>query len=398
MNEQTIGGKPVRRIVAGFDEFCTRTPTKTALLAYLTKPLDLAPSEREPHLIIHSKAIQIPRALNELGYSVDVVEYNDTEFVPEKHYDLFVGHHSFNFEQISRTQPDETVRIYFASCVYWNESNRREAERFANLEKRRGFKLRADRALSDDEEYANRVSDGIICLGNQRAAQNFSHFPQVINVNNSIHPTSWPGWQTKDYDAGRDHFLFFSGPGPIHKGLDLVVEAFADSELNLHICQKTPAAFLEAYAEELARPNITYYGKIPMRGDEFGSLARRCNWVISASCAEGQSRAVLECMSHGLVPLISESTHIDLSGFGSYFRDCDVKTIKEAARRASELSAAECRRQAKMALESARKNYTPERFVHNFKSAVQKIVDTAGEQGLKPAQNSLRPTARKSGS
>ncbi len=375
---ETAGETDPPAIVRDFTEFCIDPPDKRALVTYVRLPLLLPPGERDRELIKMSKAEQIPRALNELGYSVDVIEWNDTEApLPDRPYDLYIGHHSYNFERISQALPEDVIRIYFASCMYWKEHNRLAARRVADLAERRGISLPADRVLSEKEEYANRISDGIICLGSEQGKESFSDFPRVFNVGNAIHPIDWSGHEEKDFAAGKQHFLFWSGPGNIHKGLDLLLEVFAETDLHLHVCQRISSGFAQAFERELRLPNIHVYGYIPMRERGFEELVEQCDWVISASCAEGQSRGVLESMGYGLIPLVPTNTSIELDDFGIDLGEASLDQLREGLREATEMSVDECRRRSRLAQETVSTRFAPERFVARFREAVREIVDTA---------------------
>jgi hypothetical protein len=171
------------------------------LLSYITTPFQL--SADDPGNLQFSNfgiARNIVRALDRLGYIVDVVEYLDTKFLPRKDYDLFVGHGGFEFEHISRNLPPDAVRIYFSTGIYWKDFNRQEEERFRWLEERRGVRLPYDRWIYDSEEYANQSADGIICLGNQVAKDSYSQFGLVINLNNAAYHESF-------WSSSRPNFL-----------------------------------------------------------------------------------------------------------------------------------------------------------------------------------------------
>ena len=320
----------------------------------------------------------IPKALNELGYEVDIMRYNDLQSKPSGKYDLFVGHMGLNFEQISRQLPPETIRIYFSTSLYWRECNVREAGRIYDLAVRRGYVLPPDRTILQSEDYANCVADGIICLGNQDATGTYSQFPCVIGINNAAYPVTWHGWKDKDYEQGRRHFLFFSGGGSIHKGLDLLLEAFAGTELHLHVCQHIGARFGEVYRHELTEcPNIHMHGYIPMRSVSFEALALQCNWVISATCGEGQPGAVIECMAHGLVPVLPAAANIDLGHLGILLPDCTIDTIRRVTLDGALMSPTECCERSLATHKLTGDIYTPERFTEGFKSAVSAIVERA---------------------
>ena len=144
------------------------------------------------------------KGLNELGYIVDVIEYTDTKFILDRNYELFIGHGGHNFEHIASRLSNDTTKIYFSTGIYWKEFNRREAERFRDLEKRRGVLLSYDRWITRSEEYANRSVDAIICLGNEYARHSYSQFPLVLNVNNASYPDNHRSFPQRLYFAFRN--------------------------------------------------------------------------------------------------------------------------------------------------------------------------------------------------
>jgi len=364
------------RFLAGFSEYCVAPPSLKALVSYLVDPLVPPPDQRDRTVFSNwGIAQQIPQALNELGYEVDIVQWDCTDWTPSDSYDLFIGHGGINFEQLSRQLSTDTVRIYFSTGIYWKEFNVREARRLYDLAVRRGYLLQPDRFIRHSEEFANRVADGIICLGNQEAVKTYSQFPLVVGINNGVYPVTWEGFKDKDYQEGRQHFLFFSGGGNIHKGLDLLLEAFAGTELHLHVCQNIEPAFAEVYRYELTQcRNIHVYNEVPMRSHSFEALATRCNWVISATCAEGQPGATLECMGYGLIPILPTSANIDIEKFGLLLPDCNVDAIRATVLRAARMPVHECRERSLLARGTISQEYSPECFKRNFKDAVRQIL------------------------
>jgi hypothetical protein len=376
---------PEPKALLDFKEFCSDYPTKRALVSYLVRPL--LPLRHERDRIVFSNfgmAQQIPQVLNELGYVVDIIQYDLEGWQISKEYDLFVGHGGVNFEAIIRQLPKETVRIYFSTGIYWKEMNIREAKRLYDLALRRGHLLYPDRTIRHSEEYATRASDGFICLGNQNAINTYHDFPLVIGINNATYPVTWSGWKSKDHEKGRQHFLFFSGAGNVHKGLDLLLEAFTGTNLHLHICQNINADFAKVYRHELMEcPNIHVYGPLTMRSTQFESLANLCNWVISATCAEGQPGAIIECMGYGLIPILPESDNINLENFGILLRECTIEKIRESTLGSAQMSSEECRQRSLLAHATVNKEYSPEHFNTSFRSAVQKIIDSFSERQVR---------------
>jgi glycosyltransferase involved in cell wall biosynthesis len=360
------------RVIRDYDEFCEGKPARRALLSYLVLPL-LPPPVLRDRVKFSNRGIaqEIPRVLNELGYSVDIVNYDNRSWLPDRNYDLFIGHGGINFEPISQRLPASTIRVYFATGIYWREWNAKNKRRAEEMVSRRGVPLSSYRAIENEEEYALNNSDGIICLGNGAAVQTYGRFPHVIGINNAIFPVDWEGWRGKDFEGGRKHFLFFSGRGNVHKGLDLLLEAFAGTDLHLHVCQHLEPDFADVYRQELTgHPNIHVYGFIPMRSQKFTALATQCDWVISPTCAEGQPGAVLECMAHGLIPILSEEANIDIGTWGIPLPDCRIDTLRSTGLRASVMEMELIRQMTTEAVDVARTQYSADNFYKNIRKAV----------------------------
>jgi len=360
------------RVIRDYDEFCEEKPNRRALLSYLVLPL-LPPPMLRDRVKFSNRGIaqEIPRVLNKLGYSVDIVNYDNRSWHPDRPYDLFIGHGGINFEQISRGLPERTVRIYFATGIYWRDLNDRVRRRAADLVSRRGVTLSSYRTVEDSEDYALRISDGIICLGNHRAVESYSKFPNVIGINNAVFPVNWDGWRRKDFEEGRRHFLFFSGPGNVLKGLDLLLEVFAESDFHLHICQHLERDFVRAYWRELNKcPKIHVYGFLKMRSPKFMSLAMRCNWVVVPTCTDAQPGAALECMAHGLTPILSEEANIDVGKWGIPLPDCRIDTLRSTLCRASRMETDSIRQLTTEVVEMTRNLYSVENFSRNIHQAI----------------------------
>jgi len=315
------------------------------------------------------------RALNGLGYAVDLVSHSDAGWLPHRSYDLFVGHGGTNFSRIGRRLPASTPRIYFSTGIEWREFNRRETERFHRLSARRGLVLPRDRQIHASEEGALTDADGIICLGNTGAVSTYNAHPVVVGLDNSVRETAWRRWEEKDFAAGRRRYLFFSGDGSVHKGLDLLLEAASNAPVELHVCHRVDETFAAAYARELSGPNIHVHGFLRERSARFLELALACNWVITASCAEGQPGSILECMAHGMVPVLPLEANIDYEDFAAPISARSPESIVEAMRALSVMAPEECKRRAGRAAEVARQRYAEAVFERRFAEAVRHIVE-----------------------
>jgi glycosyltransferase involved in cell wall biosynthesis len=349
---------------------------KYALLSYITHPFQLPPDHPE-NLRFSNIGIarSIVKALEDLEFSTDVIDYTDTSFQTFNKYDLFIAHGGINFEYLANGVAKEATKIYFSTGSYWKVHNKQEIERFDALRKRRGIELPPDRFIEASEETANQMADGIICLGNAAVKETYSQFPLVINLNNAAFHDDYCEQTRKDFDGGRKRFLFFGAVGSVHKGLDLLLEVFSKlGDLHLYVCGSVESHFVEGYQSELNRVNVHVMGWVPLRSSLFYELMDRCNFVIVPSAAEGQPGSVVECMHRGLIPVVSKECHIDTNDFGITLSSSTIEEITQVVKRLAAQPADWCAQKSQRTRQVALSDYSVEKFVENFKRAVETIL------------------------
>lgn len=350
---------------------------KRALLSYITLPFKLSPNDsanvRFSNIGLARTLVQV---LNDLGYVVDIVEYNDARFRPRHTYDLFLGHGGDNFEKIARALPRTTTKLYFSTGSYWRIWNELELARVDYLYQRRGFRIEPDRIIARSEEWANVNADGIIALGNSYVRQSYAGFPHVINVNNATYHDDRYDPESKDYARGRNGFLYFAGAGNLHKGLDLLLDAFSQLDEHLYVCQVLSPEFARLYQRELnSRPNIHNIGHISLRSQQFYQLVGKCNFVILPSCGEGQPGSVLDCMQYGLIPVVSKESNIDTADFGVTFEQCTVEEIAAVVQDLASRPLEWQRDKAACTREVTLTQYSRDTFYQNFRCSILQLLD-----------------------
>lgn len=352
------------------------TKSKKALLSYLVRPVLCSPEKRDRAMFSNLGIAQyIPRALNELGYSVDIVDHDNRQPNVGRKYDLFVGHAGMNFESICRQLAPDTLSIYFSTGTYWEFFNKQERERFEYLNERHSIVLPYDRYIYNSEEFANRHADGIICLGNDFVKETYSKFPLVIAVNNAAFPDDKYRYDEKNFEQGRKNFLFYSGSGNVHKGLDLLLDVFQKTKNHLYIVTIIEPIFEKAFYKELHDvPNIHLVGDIHLHDSITYPILNRCNFVIHPSCSEGQPGSVIECMHKGLIPIVSREAGIDTDDFGIMLDNCSIEEILRVVQEVSRKSPEWYRERSIRTRNNALQYYTKERFLQSMKDAIEYIV------------------------
>ena len=118
---------------------------------------------------------------------------------------------------------------------------------------------------------------------------------------------SYPWFEDKDFAAARTRFLWIGSRGLVHKGLDLVLEAFARMpEVHLTVCgpiHEEPA-FEAAFRRELYEtPNIETLGWVDIASPAFAELLKRTVALVYPSAAEACCGTVVNSMQAGLIPV-----------------------------------------------------------------------------------------------
>jgi glycosyltransferase involved in cell wall biosynthesis len=351
-------------------------PKGRALLAYLPAPVrDEIAGLVENEFSNRGIARNLPKALNELGYVVDIVSWDDKNYKTNRRYDLLVQHGGINYDQLKGLVKPGGKKIYFSSGSYWQYHNSAEKKRFTNFAERHGFQPPYDRLIVQSEEAANAEADGIIALGNAAVRETYSKFKNVYSLNLGCYPNIERKEIDKNPADTKNSFLFFAGGGAIHKGLDLVIEAFADLPQQLYIVAYIEDGVIPAYKEALKKSNIHYIGPVDFRSEKYYDIMAKCAFAILPSCSEGQPGSMVECLNEGLIPLITKDVHIDVEGFGFLLDQPKITAIERQVDQLATMTDNEIKQRSKSAKQAAASKHSPAIFLQELKSHIKQIVE-----------------------
>ena len=304
---QTIRGKKVVTL----KQNKVTPPKGNVLISYITAPFKLKPSDNWP--TSHGnywECSQMARTFLDLGYEVDVIDWNDDRFVPKKDYAVFIDIHS-NMERIAPFLREGCLKILHITGAHWLFQNHAEYTRLLKLQQRREITISPRRIVppSLGIEYA----DCATIVGNEFAISTFSYANKPIyRIPLSSAVTSqWV--PEKDFSSCRRTFLWIGSRGMVHKGLDLVLEAFTDlKDCELNICGlvQDETDFVKAYSKELySTTNIKTHGWMDVASPDFFSLFKKqCAAVVYPSCSEGTAGSVITCLHFRLIPIITRES------------------------------------------------------------------------------------------
>jgi glycosyltransferase involved in cell wall biosynthesis len=348
------------------------------LLSYIIEPFLLKDEALVSNTHTHDwESLLIAKTFVSFGYSVDVIDYRDKTFVPKKEYAFFVSART-NLQRISELLSEDCLKIVHLDTSHWLFNNTAVYSRSLALQKRRGITLRSLEMKLVEFNWAIEYCDFATILGNDHTISTYAYADKRIIPFSVPAITVYPLPEEKDYDAYRKHFLWFGSEGFIHKGLDLVLEVFANMpDYHLTVCGPIVGEkdFESVYYNELySTPNIHTVGWVDISSPEFLKITDSCIGLIYPSCAEGQSGAVATCLQAGLIPIVSRESGFDVPDFGVILRECSHDEIKNSIQTLSGLSSKELRLMARNTWEYARLNHTRETYARNYEKFVGKIT------------------------
>jgi len=307
------------------------------------------------------------------GYAVDVIDFENSRFVPKKKYSYVIDVGE-NLERFSKLLNKECMKIFHITTTHWSFNNTAEKKRLKDLERRRGVLLDTERLLPESRS-AEEADILLLLLGNDFTEGTYTHLQKPIFRIPISTTFTYPSPESKDFDSTRKSFVWIGGAGLVHKGVDLLLEAFAEMpSYELHVCGKlNDEAFKKVYEKELALPHIHLHGVLNLGGKDFPTIANRSIAVISPSCAEGQSGAVIVGMHAGLIPIVSKESGIDTDGFGITMSSTTIDNIKTQVRILADMDPNILRDRAIQSWKYAQSRHTRKLFLEKFSSFVDEL-------------------------
>ncbi len=370
------------------------SPRGRVLLSYVLDPLLLPLDHDLPHSHTHFwETREIARSFLDLGWAVDGISWTHRTFEPNEGYEVIIDPRA-NLERLAETLPTAQA-IFHSDTCHWAASNAAQEARQQALTQRRGVRLDRHKLV---EENRGAEAASIVCyLGNDFTRRTFENALRSGGSGGSggekdFTPTDkplvripvsvpfeydWPG--DRDWEQARRRFLWFGSGGLVHKGLDLVLEAFAGMpELELTVCGPVERErdFERLYWRELYETaNINTLGWIDSRPEHFAPLAARHGALIYPSCAEGGGSSALTCMHAGLAPLLTPAASVDLEpDRGVLLTDVTVEGLRAAAQSFAEMPPGESEQMARTAWEWVRQHHTRSLFACNYRRFAGRVT------------------------
>ena len=355
------------------------TSSKSVLLSYISAAFVKQNHLNKQHTNIYTSNV-LAETLHELGYKVDIVNWLDKFNGNYNDYDLIIGLGN-SLDEAFKTKESSTKIIFFATgCnpFYCNQVTIQRVIDFHNRHNK--YLMESSRFVYNDWPLQHEAADWIIVHGESFAKAtyrdyNISTIKGPVFIKDSKNKISF-NWNNKS-----KHFLWFGSSGVIHKGLDLVLDAFKElnnEDIHLHICGNIfyENGFYEYYQPILNSKYVTYHGHVAIDSDNYDAIMEICGFVIFPSVSEGNSPSVITCMANGgLIPIVTKSADIDISNYGIEIKALSVDAVSDAIKESQSLPLNELIRQSNKIMEYTKQYHSFDYFREDIKNQLVEIME-----------------------
>jgi glycosyltransferase involved in cell wall biosynthesis len=305
---------------------------RSVLVSYIVAPFLI-----ENHFM-HQNFITshiIAESFSELGYNVDIVNYDDTwSIIDFEKYSVFFGFGQ-SLEKSFHGPHRAIPRISFITGVHQDLQNEMTLKSVTDFYSLSGQWLpqEAD-VLSFNAYYSMYNADITIILADGFVLEDCRsrNANRLHSLNNNI-IGSFTALEPKTEKKRNSNFLFLSGAMLLKKGLSILLEvARMRRDLNFYIIVPYVSPLLKKYYEKdlYESPNIFLSTNLKMNSIEMQEIVQNCSYCLAPSYADGFPGGTIEPMSAGLIPIVSKYCGFPSEEFIFELDDLSAYALNEA--------------------------------------------------------------------
>lgn len=347
---------------------------KNALLSYIIYPFLGTVLNNHSN---HRECFVMAEILNELGYKVDIINWDNDSFLPQKNYELVIDNHN-NLARLSPYFLNGTKKIFHATNAHWLFQNCIEYNRYYEFFLKEGIAITPPRLMvpGNSSEYCDVIS----MFGNEFTKTTYGKYGDKIHGLPMSVTTSTELFTNRIYSTAKNNFIWLNSPGALLKGLDIVLDAFSIlPDCELFICGDIDRdnRFKKIISQQLSKAkNIKIIGWVDTDKEIFKTLALDCAWVIGTSFSEGGGGSVLNCMAKGLIPVVSRSSSLTLKeNSGFYLENNSAIELAGLINKLKVLSDEVLREMSLNAYNFVASNHTLEIFKNKYKKFLVEVLN-----------------------
>lgn len=356
---------------------------KKVLFSYLSlEKIDLKKISHANYMHFY----QMLKCFIDLGYCIDVCACDDTlayELLKNRRYHIVIGQGKI-FKEMCKEQHD-SQKIIFVTENNPMIAREKYAERISYFEQRHpnidyqsSIMRNGYNGYIDEEMF--RLADFAIIMNSEYNTNSMRHyFEYVYTINsNALFNTSYifdKAFLKDSIEQTKYNFLWFGSVGLIHKGVDVLIDAFKDMP-NFSIDFYGLDSRERVLFDKLKVQNTIDCGRVNVQDIAFvEKIVNKHCFIIFPSCSEGMSTAVATCMAHGLIPILTKE-----SGFNSCecileLKGWRIEDIKDALKEATSLRNEDILTLRENCYRYARTNFSLENFTNTFREIMKSMAN-----------------------
>lgn len=338
-------------------------------------PMDLK-DVYHPNLIHQVAMINV---LSKLGYCIDVYscgpdKISVSESMYAKKYDVILGFGT-QYIQLCLANPCALKMLFITENAPWVVREKYDRRLTYFHERHPNIILHDSPRLDFYTDEMFKISDlGIALTGTYNLLGIQKHLSNVYRLDvNGLFNKSFNIHNPKDHTVTKSHFVWFGSRGFIHKGLDILIDAFAS----------LPQLYLDVYGisreEFLGMPipkNVSLCGMVNVMEDSFiSNVINKNTFVVSLSCSEGMQTGITTCMMHGLIPIVTKECGLDDHDDVLYFDNYDVESVKATLLSAAQNPTEQLREKEIRIHTKSIMDFSAERFAVNFENFLLNYIN-----------------------
>lgn len=341
---------------------------KKVLFIYITKiaKTDFNSAVYHPNLM---HCLQMLNSLIQMGYAVDLFHTRGVHSIQyvQKEYDLILGFGPL-YEQVI----EKGIKGY--PVLYLTENDPRSVSNLyrdrIEYYKERHADNQYKKSLSRESFYTSKqieLSKACIAMTSLYNLEKIKKdMSDVYSININGLKNQHFVFDEQNAERNKRNFVWFGSNGCLHKGLDILVDAFAklpDCTLSIY---GLPSSEYSIIKKKLT-PNIHYKTSVNVHSDAFiTDVVNKHCFVVSASCSEGMNSGIATCMRHGLIPVVTKETGYEPHECIIEFEDYKVEHIISKVKQICEMDDAQVRRLSRITYEYGNMSYSLEAFTERF--------------------------------
>ncbi|NRB37948.1 MAG: glycosyltransferase [Pseudomonadales bacterium] len=318
------------------------------------------------------EANQIIKFFIDNDFVIDLIHCQENDFskIKEKQYDVIFGF-GVAFEYFCSRQ-EKANRILYLTEGTPEFSRNAELKRIEYYYERKNIRCKVSRSGRYFTNKSFENIDYVISLGDVEQLSGLKIKTYSINPTGLLNKKY--SFFKRNFDESKKNFLWFGSEGAIHKGLDLLIDAFeGQKDLTLHVCGLIDK---EKNLIKASSKNIINHNRIDVNGEHFIELVNKCSYIILPSCSEAMSTSVLTGMLHGLIPIVIEDTGFNkLKDKALFLKNYQIDYIEQELTNISKKSNSELEVLHEDIFKYARHEFSINTFTNNLNNTLSEILE-----------------------